>query len=50
MCWISRGVTDGTPGDHRIRLGSASRLGAGVYWIRLTQGDEWRAVRGVVVK
>ena len=37
-------------GAHQIALGGTRRLQPGVYWVRLTQGEEWRQARFAVVQ
>ena len=47
---LSREVGSLGAGDHVLRLGSALRLDAGMYWLRLAQGEHKVSVRLVVTE
>jgi len=38
------------PGSHVLRLGAATQLAPGVYWLRLSHRGEQRLARGIIVR
>jgi hypothetical protein len=45
----SRQIPEPAPGHQTLRMGQRRRLAAGMYMIRLTQGQRSRSARAVVV-
>jgi hypothetical protein len=39
-----------SPGKHVVALGREARWASGVYWLRLTQGNETRVAKGMIVR
>lgn len=47
---LVRELGDLGPGRHLLRLGAATQLESGVYWLRLSQRGERRLARGAIVR
>ena len=47
---MTRDLDDLSPGPHTVHLGDVTAIEPGVYWLRLTQGDEHRLARAVVMR
>ena len=47
---IRHEISTARAGHQALRIGDASQVAPGVYWIRLTQGQDQRLARGVIVR